>query len=145
MSTNEQQLVLDQQYASNGWQNIGIYYCFVSEQNLSVTEKLVLMDICRHSFGYMMSETKRMTQAEWSKICKISRQTFSTTIKSLMSKGFLNAVHGKEFVPDGGSVAYAYRAKFPTNGMLKIGAIKKNISKEEENERNKFLESTKDW
>lgn len=125
MSIDEQQLAPNQSEASNGWQNIGLYYCFVSEQDLSPVEKLVLMDMCRHSFGFRSIETKRMTQSEWSLICNVSRQTFSTVLKSLISKGFVKAVHGKEFVPNGGSVAYAYRIKFPTNGKVQIGSSNK--------------------
>ena len=134
----------EENYSSNGWQNIGICSIF-AEENIQYSKIPLYMHLVRRSFGYSKKVTNRISQSEMAKRLKIDKKTLSSHMKYLVENKFVEIVYSASYVDGGGSESYAYAPCYPRNyGQLKwkddsepeVNSKLKEIRKKEEEQRN---------
>ena len=102
----------EENYSSNGWQNIGMCSIFALEQ-IQYSKIPLYMYLVRNSFGYCKLITNRISQLEMSKKLKIDKKTLASHMAYLIDNEFVEVIHSKHNPKGGGSEAYAYAPKYP--------------------------------
>ena len=102
----------EENYSSNGWQNIGICSIFALEQ-IQYSKIPLYMYLVRNSFGYCKLTTNRTSQLEMSKKLKIDKKTLASHMNYLIENKFVKVIHSKHNPKGGGSESYAYAPRYP--------------------------------
>ena len=102
----------EENYSSNGWQNIGICSIF-AEENIQYSKIPLYMHLVRKSFGYCKKITNRTSQLEMSKKLKIDKKTLASHMKYLVENEFVKVIHSNYNPKGGGSESYAYAPTYP--------------------------------
>ena len=109
----------EENYSSNGWQNIGICTIFALEQ-IQYSKIPLYMYLVRNSFGYCKLTTSKISQSEMAKKLNIDKKTLASHMKYLVENEFVEIVCSTSYVDGGGSESYAYAPLFPRGyGELK--------------------------
>ncbi len=103
----------EENYSSNGWQNIGICSIFALEQ-IQYSKIPLYMYLVRNSFGYCKLTTSKISQSEMAKKLKIDKKTLASHMKYLVDNNFIDIIRPNTYKTDGGSDAFAYAPDFPT-------------------------------
>ena len=131
----------EENYSSNGWQNIGICSIFALEQ-IQYSKIPLYMYLVRNSFGYCKLTTSKISQSEMAKKLKIDKKTLASHMKYLVDNNFIDIIRPNTYKTDGGSDAFAYSPDYPKGyGKIYIesnnkesGTLNKNKSKVQEKE-----------
>ena len=103
----------EENYSSNGWQNIGICSIFALEQ-IQYSKIPLYMYLVRNSFGYCKLTTSKISQLEMSKKLKIDKKTLASHMAYLIENKFVKVIHSNHNPKGGGSEAFAYAPDYPT-------------------------------
>ena len=114
----------EENYSSNGWQNIGICTIFALEQ-IQYSKIPLYMYLVRNSFGYCKLTTSKISQSEMAKKLNIDKKTLASHMKYLVDNNFVDIIRPNTYKTDGGSDAFAYAPDYP-KGYGKVH-IKDNI------------------
>ena len=102
----------EENYSSNGWQNIGICTIFALEQ-IQYSKIPLYMYLVRNSFGYCKLTTSKISQSEMAKKLNIDKKTLASHMKYLVDNNFVDIIRPNTYKTDGGSDAFAYAPDFP--------------------------------
>ena len=102
----------EENYSSNGWQNIGMCTIFALEK-IQYSKIPLYMYLVRNSFGYCKLTTNRTSQLEMSKKLKIDKKTLASHMAYLIDNKFVKVIHSEHNPKGGGSEAYAYAPTYP--------------------------------
>ena len=123
----------EENYSSNGWQNIGICTIFALEQ-IQYSKIPLYMYLVRNSFGYCKLTTSKISQSEMAKKLNIDKKTLASHMKYLVDNNFVDIIRPNTYKTDGGSDACAYAPDFPRGyGKLYL----KDEQKESSNTKSK--------
>ena len=78
----------EENYSSNGWQNIGICTIFALEQ-IQYSKIPLYMYLVRNSFGYCKLTTSKISQSEMAKKLNIDKKTLASHMKYLVDNNFV--------------------------------------------------------
>ena len=102
----------EENYSSNGWQNIGICTIFALEQ-IQYSKIPLYMYLVRNSFGYCKLTTSKISQSEMAKKLNIDKKTLASHMKYLVDNNFVDIIRPNTYKTDGGSDAFAYAPDYP--------------------------------
>ena len=102
----------EENYSSNGWQNIGICTIFALEQ-IQYSKIPLYMYLVRNSFGYWKLTTRKISQSEMAKKLNIDKKTLASHMKYLVDNNFVDIIRPNTYKTDGGSDAFAYAPDYP--------------------------------
>ena len=102
----------EENYSSNGWQNIGMCTIFALEK-IQYSKIPLYMYLVRNSFGYCKLTTSKISQSEMAKKLNIDKKTLASHMKYLVDNNFVDIIRPNTYKTDGGSDAFAYAPDYP--------------------------------
>ena len=102
----------EENYSSNGWQNIGICTIFALD-NIEPNYQTLYNLIVKLSFGYKKLKTNKITIDELALKSKLGRRTVIRHMAYLIENKFVKAIHPSHNPKGGGSEAYEYAPDYP--------------------------------